>query len=129
VTDKTHRNLGCGAIAKLVEILKGNLEMVRGRSLETVLEFHISMFARPSTRSILFEGRLSMPRGGPLLAGNRECRPALYDRHLCAKSSYFLLHEGPNMRFCKGIKGYLFLETCTVPKLNSDIIASFRHVE
>jgi hypothetical protein len=68
VTDKTHRNIGCGAIAKLVEIFKENLEKVEGRSLEAVLEDHISMFAHPSTKSILFEGPLGMPRGGPLLA-------------------------------------------------------------
>jgi hypothetical protein len=59
--DKKYRNIGCGAIAKLVENSKGNLEKMEGRSLEAVLEDHISMFAHPSSRSILFEGPLSMP--------------------------------------------------------------------
>jgi hypothetical protein len=61
--DKKKKNLYCGHLLKLSEMLKGNEERVQGMSLESLLEAHVSLFARPSTRKIVFSRENTINQG------------------------------------------------------------------
>jgi hypothetical protein len=59
-SDEIHRNLGCGAMVQMVEMFKGNGDMVAGKSFESVLSDRLSMFNRhPSTVSVLHHSQQS----------------------------------------------------------------------
>jgi hypothetical protein len=72
------KNLYCGAVVNMFDMLKGNHDEIKGLSLEGIFEAHMSMFEQPSSRKIVFsQGDTNTPtiptkmmRGGSPLPTN-----------------------------------------------------------
>lgn len=71
--DKAQKRLYCGAVIKMMDLMKGNGDHIEGMTLESVLEANMYMFKRPSA-GFAFSREATctrdIERGGPPMANN-----------------------------------------------------------